>query len=37
MRKWYKSYRHTLRICNIFCFSTAAMVRRSCLTLTFYV
>jgi len=27
-------YRHTVRMCNTYCFSTAAMVARTCLNVT---
>jgi len=30
-------YRHKLRICNTYCFSTAAMVTRTRLNITLYV
>ena len=30
-------YRYTLRICNTYCFSTATIVRRRCLSVTLYV
>jgi len=30
-------YRHTLRICNTHCFSTATMVAQTRLSVTFYV
>jgi len=32
-----KGYRHTLRICNIYYFSTATMVARTQLSVTLYV
>jgi hypothetical protein len=30
-------YKHTLRICNIYCFSTATMAARTCLNVTLYI
>ena len=32
-----KGYKHTLRICNIYCFSTATLVARTCLNVTLHV
>jgi hypothetical protein len=32
-----EGYRHTHRICNTYCFSTATMVKRTCLNVVFYV
>jgi hypothetical protein len=32
-----KGHKHTLRICNTYCFSTATLVTRRCLNVTLYV
>ena len=32
-----QGYNHTLRICNTYCLSTATMVARTLLSVTFYV
>ena len=33
----YQGYRHTLRICNIYCFSTAPIITQTHLIITLYV
>ena len=32
-----KVYKHTLRMCNSYCFSTATMIARTCFNVGFYV